>query len=552
MESVTKQSMLELLNECLKDSNLETVTKAELRKKYLEKTGLSKLPHEDKKLFTSAVNAAYLNYIANKTATADITDKTKIDEASGDEIKESSEDWKLIMSSSSDDDITPGNIKENVINGQFTNGENDIKETSGDEITEKSEHKMLIMDSSPGDIISTGNIQENVIDDQFVNGVNDIEMESSSDFDEKSLASHKNNIIKKSPLPSTLSGLKRQRGKRTLISSSEDETIQLKPTKRNKVLKKARRSSDLEAQPITKSEEKKKVPKSIKNQNCFKKAIMESSDSEDEPLSVFQKESNSLNGSLNSLIKSDESENKCPSKFIKKQFSNPVDSEDELIMSSTKKKKFIDDSKNRSSDPEDEPLIIFQKSNNSIHSNGEKMKFKTRLKSNGSQESMESKNNSSDSEDEHFTKYMKCNDSIHSDKNSNSFSKKKLNSASKFSKSIESTSGSEDESLAKYSKKKVDNSIDSSDFEDEPRNNLSNKKMDNSNDSKKKPLTNNSKSKEGTLKKKRFVDSDDDSDEQPIATLAKKSDPVNSSLKSVNNSSDSEDEPLNKLSNKDN
>ncbi|CAL1278194.1 unnamed protein product [Larinioides sclopetarius] len=517
MESATKPSMLEILNECLKDSNLETVSKAELRKKYLEKIGLSKLPHEDKNLFTSAVNTAYLNYIANKTTT---DDKTKVDESSDVEIKESSEDWKLVMSSSSDDDITPGNITENVINNHFTNGENDIQKTSNNEIKENSEHEMLKVDSSLGDNTSSGNIQENV-EDQFVNGVYDIEMESSCDFDERPLASHKNKSIKKSLLAPTLSSFKRQRVKRTLTSSSDDETIQLKPTKRNKVLK-ARKSSYFEDQPIAKSEGEKKVPRSVKNQNSFKKTVIESSDSEDEPLSLFQKKSNSLSRSVNPLTESEESENENLSKFMKKRFSNPVNSEDESIMSSAKKNtKFVDDSKNHSSNSEDEPLISLKISNNS-NSNGEQMKFKAKLKSNGSQDLMKLKDNSSHSEDESLIEYRKYNDAMHLDKKK--ISKRKLNSSSKFSKLFESTSGSEDESLAKDFKKKKDNFIHSNDSENEPLKNFNKKKIDNSNDSKKKQsdktikqkekpslkkhLSNN---KEQTVKEKRYVDSDDDS-----------------------------------------
>ncbi|GFY41914.1 uncharacterized protein TNIN_302741, partial [Trichonephila inaurata madagascariensis] len=57
------ESMLKIIKECLKDADLEKVTKAELREQYLKKTGITKLSEEDKKLFSSAVNTAYLNFV---------------------------------------------------------------------------------------------------------------------------------------------------------------------------------------------------------------------------------------------------------------------------------------------------------------------------------------------------------------------------------------------------------------------------------------------------------------------------------------------------------
>ncbi|KAF8767148.1 HIRA-interacting protein 3 like protein [Argiope bruennichi] len=585
--------MLEILDKCLKDSNLETVTKAELRKKYLEKTGLAKLPKEVKSQFTSAVNTAYLNYIS-----------AKINESTNDEIKENSEAEMLIMNSCSEDEITPANIKEDIIA------------------------------------------------DKFANEVNDMQEEQSSDSDEKSLASYKNNGTKK-----LSNAIKKQRSKRTLSSSSEDEIIQIKSVQRNNVLKKARKSSDLETE------------------NRLKNTTVDSSDSDDEPLTVFRKKSKSFGGSLNSITKSEESENECHLKYVPKQSNNPIDSDNEPVKYLTKKKSnSFNDSKNHSSDYDYEPLTRFKKSNDPILL-VEKTKFEANQKSIKYDFDLESKTNSSDSEVEPLAKYKKCNDYTHSDEDSNSFIKKKLNSSKKFCKLIDSTSGSEDEpvltltnkksnslnkfnvsryasseseneSLAKYSKKKAIISDDSdkeplktltksSDFvndslklmknmndSDDESLNMSNKKINNTNNCGKKPVTSScSRSKENILKKKKAIDSDDDavmsnqkkeyfdgqrnslisdtsedeplsnmtnkesksnllnkscisknssgseiespakyskkkvdnsldSDEEPDVTSTKKSNLMNNSLKSMKYLSDSEDEPLINLNNK--
>ncbi|GFU20592.1 hypothetical protein TNCV_3368751 [Trichonephila clavipes] len=81
------ESMLRIIKKFLKYADLNKVTKAELLEQYLKKTGITKLSKEDKKLFSSAVDTAYLYRVSPEREVVDSSDEINVVDNSDDDSR---------------------------------------------------------------------------------------------------------------------------------------------------------------------------------------------------------------------------------------------------------------------------------------------------------------------------------------------------------------------------------------------------------------------------------------------------------------------------------
>ncbi|GFU00002.1 uncharacterized protein NPIL_80231 [Nephila pilipes] len=587
------ECMLKTITESLKDADLEKVSKADLRKQYLEKVGLTELSKEDKKLFSSAVNTAYLGFISSANKIDDSSKNIKPEKAlkNGsihDCISEKKEDLanRVVDSPSAEEEITPSNITEKILSENmeidsddepfksFKDGNakklsNDSKKlsnkrplisSSDDDFTEKMKNKKIIHNKIQKK--KRARFSFNKDNECFSKNI------SSDSEDEPviSLTGRRSNSLKNSKDDSSL---------------SEDEPLTNYSKKKSNSFKKSTKnnSSESENEPITKY--------SKKSTNSFKKSTSNNaSESEDEPIVTSSKKRSNTS---NELLKNNSNESGI--KFSKTKIKNSSNIDDISLFqesndSSFSKvkpvKKFVS-----SSDSEDEQAItINKKKTNSENQSTEKnlsvsenvpVKKFVKKKAHNSKNlndskvvSMLSMDSSSDSDEEEISKSYKNSDS--EDEPLTKYSKKKLNT---FDESLKNNSSeSENESIIKFSKNRnstniddislyqgsndssffkvepVKNFVSSSDSEDEQVVIVSEKKMNSENQSTERNVSDsenvsdlNLKNSNDSNKKDQIIKCNitSDSEDEPLTKYSKKK---------SSNSIDSEDEPLTSITKK--
>ncbi|KFM57677.1 hypothetical protein X975_15634, partial [Stegodyphus mimosarum] len=353
------------LSETFKSSvDFSSITKADLRAKYMEKNGLSELNKEEKKLFSSAVNKFLVEVVIPKMN----SNNAAVNQQSKDKLSDET--------SENEEKHSNGIIKEGVVKNEKVQEYNNDSDSDSENVQEKAvgnaykkkSNKKIFSDTESDaseDFSLTGNEVKDVIKDTS----------ESSESENVSLAELKSENTGHLPERSfnSLNGKNSKIMKNDVTSSeSEDEPLSSLQNKSTQKMSASKKTPSNSSDKYDGSENEQSLMNDERS-SSKKKDEITSSESEDEPLSSFQKKS---------------SKKSIPNKKLKSSRSVEYDSDDSDYQpiqsskkgSSTNKRKQSDVA---SSESEDEPLSSLQNKSSKKLSPSKKVQSNTSDKYNG-------------------------------------------------------------------------------------------------------------------------------------------------------------------------